>query len=244
MQEALKLRSTDRSLSLTLRPDGGHVALSLEAYGWRPVPDSGVQIDSLSLTGVAKPQDFNVSAFDVRVFNGAFRGRGVISGGEAYRVSGDLSFEHLNAGRMSEVLAGGALVQGEAAGEMSFSARAPNWQGLFAQFEAEGRFSFGRGGLRGIDFVEAVRRSGDIVQGGATAFEQLSGRFRVRQGNVRFSDLSMGSGLMQSRGNLDIAAEARLQGRFELQLKGSANQTRIPIAVTGSVKSPVVQMNR
>ena len=49
---------------------------------------------------------------------------------------------------------------------------------------------------------------------------------------------------MQSRGNLDIAAEARLQGRFELQLKGSANQTRIPIAVTGSVKSPVVQMNR
>ena len=155
VQEALKLRSTDRSLSLTLRPDGGHVALSLEAYGWRPVPDSGGQIDSLSLTGVAKPQDFNVSAFDVRVFNGAFRGRGVISGGEAYRVSGDLSFEHLNAGRMSEVLAGGALVQGEAAGEMSFSARAPNWQGLFAQFEAEGRFSFGRGGLRGIDFVEA-----------------------------------------------------------------------------------------
>lgn len=244
VQEALKLRSTDRSLSLTLKPDGGHVALSLEAYGWRPVPDSGVQIDSLSLTGVAKPQDFNVSAFDVRVFNGAFRGRGVISGGEAYRVSGDLSFEHLNAGRMSEVLAGGALVQGEAAGEMSFSARAPNWQGLFAQFEAEGRFSFGRGGLRGIDFVEAVRRSGDIVQGGATAFEQLSGRFRVRQGNVRFSDLSMSSGLMQSRGNLDIAAEARLQGRFELQLKGSANQTRIPIAVTGNVKSPVVQMNR
>ena len=241
----LKLHSADRALSLSLKPaSAGPLALSLEAYAWQPVPDAGIQIDSLSLSGVVKPQELEVSSFDVRILNGAFRGQGRVSKGEAYSVSGNLDFEHLNAGKLSEILAGGAMVQGEASGEIAFSARSPTWQELFARIEADGRFSFGRGSLRGIDFVEAVRRSGAAVQGGMTAFEQLSGRFRARQGGMRLSDLSMGSGLMQSRGVLDIVSEGGLQGRFELQLKGSANQTRVPIVVNGTVKSPVVQMSR
>ncbi len=241
----LKLHSADRALSLSLKPaSAGPLALSLEAYAWQPVPEAGIQIDSLSLSGVVKPQELEVSSFDVRILNGAFRGQGRVSKGEAYSVSGNLDFEHLNAGKLSEILAGGAMVQGEASGKMAFSARSPTWQELFARIEADGRFSFGRGSLRGIDFVEAVRRSGAAVQGGMTAFEQLSGRFRARQGSMRLSDLSMGSGLMQSRGVLDIVSEGGLQGRFELQLKGSANQTRVPIMVNGTVKSPVVQMSR
>ena len=110
---------------------------------------------------------------------------------------------------------------------------------------AEGDFVIQRGTISGIDLVEAVRRvAGAPVQGGVTSFEQLSGRMKLAPEKNQFSALVMNSGLMQSTGYLDVAKNRKLSGKLELQLKGSVNQTRVPVLIDGTVDSPAVQAKR
>ena len=79
------------------------------------------------------------------------------------------------------------------------------------------------------------------VQGGMTAFEQMSGRIRLSPERNQFYDLNIASGLMQSTGYVDAARKGRLTGRLELQMKGSVNQTRVPVLVSGTLDTPAVQ---
>ena len=110
---------------------------------------------------------------------------------------------------------------------------------------AEGGFSVSRGSLRGVDLVEAVRRvSGAPVQGGVTSFEQLTGKMRLTMAGSRFYNLAMASGLMQSTGVLDVGENQAIRGVFDLQMRGSVNQSRVPISVGGTLKAPVVQLGR
>ena len=77
-----------------------------------------------------------------------------------------------------------------------------------------------------------------------TSFEQLSGRMKLAPEKNQFSALVMNSGLMQSTGYLDVAKNRKLSGKLELQLKGSVNQTRVPVLIDGTVDSPAVQAKR
>ena len=76
---------------------------------------------------------------------------------------------------------------------------------------------------------------------GVTTFEQLTGRVQLTPEKSHFFNVLINSGLMQSTGYVDVAKNNKLNGRFELQMKGSANQTRVPVAIDGTLDSPRVQ---
>jgi hypothetical protein len=102
-----------------------------------------------------------------------------------------------------------------------------------------------RGNIQGFDLAEAVRRvSNTPVQGGATMFEQLTGKIRLTPMNYQFLGLVMDSGLMQSTGFVSVSKELNVSGKMDLQMQGSVNKTRVPVSISGPLRTPSVQAGR
>ena len=91
----------------------------------------------------------------------------------------------------------------------------------------------------------AVRRvSATPVEGGKTVFEQLSGKLRLTPSAYLFSGLVLDSGLMQAIGAVEVGKDLRINGKMELQMKGSVNQMRVPVTINGPLKTPTVQVKK
>ena len=240
--QSLSLRSSDRSLSLEATPSAQGLALTLTGLGWRPFQGSPFVFDSVNVTGILADRAFKISDLELRIFDGLVRGTAVLRADNKPSVFADIVFERINASRFGDALGVGQQFSGEAAGEVRLSTTADSWADLFSGIEAHGKFSVGRGSIRGIDLTEAVRRvSSAPVQGGATNFESLSGRIGLTPTIFRFTGLVLNSGLMQSTGFIEINKALNVSGRMELQMRGTVNQTRVPISISGPLGTPSVQ---
>ena len=238
----VRMRNADGSLAIAIAPGDEAFEMSLEASGWR-VPGN-VTIDSASIRAVLKGGMLAVSAIDLNVFDGRVRGEAALKAQGTPDIVGTIAFERINSARLASALGIGTLLSGDLAGKLRFSAAADSWPGLWTSLKTEGDFVMQRGSLQGIDLAEAVRRAtGESVQGGATRFDRFSGRLQWVAGGGRLSQLALDAGLMQSSGSVEIGGDMSLKGRMDLQIQGSANQTRASIAVGGTLTAPTVQAN-
>lgn len=246
---AIHLQSSDRLFRVRLPLDqkakeGQQFAF--EAFGWRPVSGNAWIIDSMKLNGLVYSNRIDVQDFVLSTMDGVLNGNAVIEN-EIKRtvLRGVLSFERLNAVRIAEVLGQASMLQGDLAGDVRFTLPLTDGRGLLTATEAEGKLNSHRGSLQNVDFAEAIRRGlGKPVQGGTTSFEQLSARFTVKSGGVLFSPIQFSSGLLQSRGVIDVKENGNLSGRFDVQMRGSANRSKALISIAGSMKSPVTQQEK
>lgn len=238
----VSLRSGDGAVELRLVPSGNRLGVEMAALGWRPLPATpAVILESVNARGKIESGVFEATAVDVRAFDGMAKGSVVLDAANDV-LSGDLSFERINAGKLSTVFGIGAPVSGELAGKVHFSAPIQSRDNYFSKVEADGDITVHRGSIRGIDLAEAVRRvSAAPVQGGATGFEQLSGRLKISKGYSRLSGVVINSGLVQSMGAIEVARDRNVSGKLELQMRGTANQTRVPVVIGGSLETPYVQ---
>jgi hypothetical protein len=243
--QALMLRSPDRSLSLEAKPLAEGLDVNLGALSWRMSEGSPFLFDSASLKGSLANGVFTISNMDLRIFDGLIQGVAILRADKKPTLSGEISFERVNATRFGDALGVGPQFAGETAGKIRFSATADSWTEIFSALDADGEFSIRRGSIRGIDLAEAVRRvSSAPVQGGATVFEHLSGKIRLRPANYQFSGLVLNSGLMQSTGFVEIGKDLKVNGKMELQMRGTVNQTRVPIFIYGPLKTPSTQVGK
>ena len=186
-----------------------------------------------------------VDDIELRFSEGVIRGVAVLASDKQRHVSGKASFERINAARLGEVLGIGPQFTGEIAGTISYSASSDSWSDLFSTIVADGEFAVRRGSVQGIDLTEAVRRvSATPVEGGKTVFEQLSGKLRLTPSAYLFSGLVLDSGLMQAIGAVEVGKDLRINGKMELQMKGSVNQMRVPVTINGPLKTPTVQVKK
>lgn len=245
VMQSLDMRTPDRSLNVVAVPVGQGVDLAVEAYSWRPFQDSTLVLDSASFKGKLANGMLAIDRIELRLLDGVIQGNAEIRADAKANLSGEIRFERINTSRLGDALGIGKRFAGETAGKMGFSATSDTWPTIFSSIRAEGDFTIQRGSISGIDLAEAVRRVSETpVQGGVTSFEQLSGRMRLTPEKNQFSRLVINSGLMQSTGHLDVAKSRELSGRLELQMKGSVNQTRVPVLIDGTLDSPTVQARR
>lgn len=245
IMQSLDMRTPDRTLSIVAVPDAQGIDLTVEALAWRPFQDSKLVFDSAGFKAKLANGLLAMNRIELRLLDGVVQGAATIRADSKPNLSGEIRFERINASRLGDVLGIGKRFAGETAGKMTFAATSDAWSTIFLAVQGEGDFTILRGNISGIDLAEAVRRvSGTPVQGGMTSFEQLSGRVKLTSEKTQFSGLVINSGLMQSTGYLDVAKNRRLSGRFELQMKGSVNQTRVPVMIDGTLESPTVQARR
>ena len=243
--QALLLHSSDRSLSIEAKPLPQGLDVSLEGFGWRSSQASPFLFDSLSLKGHLDSKAFTISNMELRIFDGLIKGSTVLHADKKPSISGEVSFERVATTRLGNALGLGQQFNGETAGKMRFSANADSWREIFSAINADGEFVIHRGSIRGIDLTEAVRRISSVpVQGGETSFEQLTGKIKLSPMSYQFSGLVMNSGLMQSTGYFVINNDLKVNGRMELQMRGTANRMRVPITISGTLQTPNVQARR
>ena len=246
---AIHLQSADRQFRVMFPVDQKlkeGQGFTFEAYGWRPASDNAWVIDSMKLNGLVSSNRIDIQGLEISTMDGVLNGTAIMEG-ESNRavLRGVLSFERLNAVRIAEAFGQAPILQGDLAGEVRFALPLTDGRGLLTATEAEGRLTSHRGSLRNVDFAEAIRRGvGKPVQGGATSFEQLNVRFTVKSGSVLFSPIQFSSGLLQSRGVIDVTDNGKLSGRFDVQMRGSANQSKALISLAGSLKTPVTQQEK
>lgn len=240
---SLSMSFPDRSLTILAQPVIQGLEVTLDAFNWRASQGSPFVFDSASLKGKLENGAFAIGKLELRIFDGLIQGTAVMRADAGPAIAGEILFERVNASRFGEALGIGKRITGEAAGKIRFSAMSEEWESIFSAMTADGEFSIRRGSIVGIDLAEAVRRvSGGPVQGGLTAFEDLTGRMKLSPERYQFSGLVMNSGRMRSVGHVDINKGLKLNGRMELQLQGTANQARVPVAIDGTLNSPTVQV--
>ena len=242
--QSVSLHSPDRNLQVEAKPMVGGLAVQIEGLGWHPSPKSAYLFDSLTIKGEILGPAFTIDGIELRIFGGLVQGAAVLRAERQAAMSGEISFERIDARRLGEALAIGGQFEGETAGRLRFSATAENWPTLFSALHADGEFTMKRGALGGIDLPEAVRRvsATPATLGGATRFEQLSGALRFTPGNYRFSRLVLNAGLMQSTGQLEVDRDLQLRGRMDVQMRGRPDHTAKPVSISGPLKSPQLQV--
>ena len=243
--QALSVRSADKSLTLLIEPNGSTVNLNIEAFAWSSEAGSKPMIDSLTGKGRLEQGALRLSELSLRMLGGVVNGAGAIRVNEKGNdFSGDFTFERIDAIRLEEALGIKKAMTGTMAGKMQLTATIDPSSFALSSVSGSGDFNVVRGALYGIDLAEAARRlSVRPVQGGVTSFEQMSARIRTGAGKTRIYDVSMSSGLMQSTGFFDLAKGGQMSGRLELRMGGSANQTRLPILISGTLDAPLVQVS-
>ncbi len=239
----LRLHTADRTLTLEITPSDQVTGFLLEAKSWRPASDAPLVIDAATLEGRLENGALNVKKMEVHLLDGLLRGEFLARVQEKREIRGSLRFERINTSRLGALMEMGEQFSGNMAGKIQFSAKADTWSEILAATEAEGEFSLGRGKVHGVDLAEVARRmEGTPVRGGTTSFEKLAGKIRLTASGKQFTQLILSSGLMQASGNIDIDAKRTIRGRMELQMHGTANQTRVPIMLGGTLKEPSAQI--
>lgn len=239
------LQSADRTFKATLQGESGGFVVNLEALAWQPAAESRFRFDSLQGQVVWDGRQMAVRSLDARIFDGAILGSLTLdlTAGQP-GIAGDLTVKHMNVQRLADGLGYGRQYEGELAGTLLFSARAANWAALLPSATGDGKFAIGRGVLGGFDLVEAVRRGKAPVRGGATRYEQLSGNLKITPDAIRLTDLNLASGLLRAGGAIELSRDAKLSGRFDVEMRGTANVVRMPVSVSGDLKAPVLQGGR
>lgn len=236
--------SADRSLRIVLKSQPQGFVAEFEGYGWRPQAEARFRFDSLQGLAVWDGHSLAIRSLDARIFDGAILGELRLDSLERPTLAGDITVKHMNLRRLAAALGYGSQFEGELVGTLRFSGSAPEWQDVFAGVTGEGDFVVKHGVLGSFDLVEAVRRGPGEVRGGATRYEQLSGRLRVSPGAIRFADLALVAGLLRCGGHLEVAHDGRLDGRLDVELRGSASRIRMPLIASGMLKDPVLQGRR
>jgi hypothetical protein len=62
--------------------------------------------------------------------------------------------------------------------------------------------------------------------------------------SIRLSELALVSGVLRSGGYLEFSRDGKLGGRFDVEMRGTANVIRMPVAASGPLKDPVLQGTR
>lgn len=243
--QSLSMHSSDRSVHLEAKPAARGIDIELEGFAWRPLQASSLLLDSATVQGNLDGAELTLNKLELRAFDGLVQGVAVLRSAQQPGMAGEVSFERISARRFGDFLGLGPQFEGETSGKMKFSASADSWAGLFSAINANGEFSVRRGSLGNIDLAEAARRASTTpTQGGATRFEQLSGIFSLTPSDVRLSGLSLTSGLMQSFGQVDVSRELQVSGRVEVQMSGTVNKLRVPLTLSGPLKTPLLQAGR
>lgn len=241
----LVFHSADRSLKATLQAQAGGFVAEVEALAWQPTAESRFRFDSLQGQITWDGRQMFIRSLDARIFDGAILGTltlDVQSGQPG--IAGSITVKHMSAQRLADGLGYGRQYEGELAGALNFGARSATWAALLPSATGEGSFAMTRGALGGFDLVEAVRRGKTPVRGGTTRYEQLSGNLKITPDTIRFSDINLSSGLLRAGGIIELSRDDRLAGRFDVEMRGTANVVRMPVSVSGGLKDPVLQGGR
>lgn len=243
--ERLRLQTADRSLQIAALPAAQGVALTVEGHAWKPQPGQAIVFDSLQAKGLLQDGKLILNDIDAGFLGGVLKGNWLLDWSRGMAMAGEASLTRLDLGRVMQAFAPSLKMEGELDGHVNLRARGADWNSLWANVEATLDADASRGTVFGVDFGEAARRGvGQGAAGGATRFDSLRARLDISPQAVRGEEVRMEAGLIAAKGRFIAHPAGRVDGAFDLGIRGSAGAIHIPIRVGGTLPNLVVTASR
>lgn len=236
----LALKSLDGTLKISVDTDAGVTGVMIEGSDWKSGEKSPYVFDSLSIVGELSGSRFIARKVDGRIFNGILQGQFEFDWTSGMSVDGDVSIDYMTSELLAKAMGSGSLtLDGQISARVRFASGGPTWATLVSKIPLEGSFIARKGGVNGMDIVEAVRRTSQLaMRGGTTKFDELTGDFRWDAGVLQLNNLSLDSGMLQATGFAGVLNNGQVTGTLNVLLKGSATTVRVPVTLTGTLVDP------
>ena len=239
--QKLALQTPDRKLAaeFTATNEGTRVEVSAAVYS-PPLgfasekPDkkgSGISLEDFTAVGSLSDKELTVSKFSGGTNEGFLNGNARLNWSDGWMLKGQAKARLFSTTAMVPALIESGLLSG--GGSFSMSGTTPSV--LMDSARAEGYFLVERGTLRRIDLERLLQRGGS---GGTTAFSTLDGRFSHGDGKTQLKDVKLTADIMTASGNVDVATDKHVSGRFVVELKSPSLTVRGNLAISGTLGDP------
>lgn len=241
--EKILLRNADNTLKFEFRHEGEGYLLAAAGSEWRAPFKSKPMFQRIDLQGEWRASRLDLSRIEGATQEGLLEGKASLDWAAGAMLSGELDLKHMNASKLLAALGSDLAAEGELDARLRLDARTDSPGRLADALRIGGTFEMKRGTAKGFDLGEALRTR-TPTRGGETKFEQLSGEFTFDREGCLLDNLRLGSGLLKAGGKLGIARDGQLSGALEVEIKGTSSTQRVPLAVGGTARDPLLTPGR
>ena len=185
--------------------------------------------------------EYKLSDLGIKLYGGTLSGSAVVRSADAL-VSADVALANMAIQPVMEALSNEAALSGALDGQVKFSAKTREFERFPQNVQLDGKFRIRNGVIHKVDMVQAASspmREGS--KGGTTKFDELSGLLSIDAVGYHFRKLKVSSGAMNAEGRLDISPQQQLSGLLDTDLKGTASMIGMPLAVSGTLRDPILR---
>ena len=235
------LTNEDKKLRLEISPRNERVAVSVVATAWQPTFQPQVTFDRFDVEADLVPGKLTINKLHGLVNDGSITGSGDLYWGGDASLNLALQVDRIQLGRLMTAYHAEPGIEGVVSGSFRVDSKARSLAVLPQIPRVNGSFDITQGSLKRIDLVDALRvgRDGGTTRGGATRFEVFSGSVSIDDKSVRLDRLRLSSGLMQAYGQVSVSrVNGTIVGSGSSEMRGSANQVRSVLSLSGKVMDP------
>lgn len=243
--KAIEAGTEDRRLTARLTPQGETYQVDIQGRHW-PLPvKPALEFDALTARGTLTASALDLPQIDGALYGGELHGKTRVEWKNGIRIKGSARTENVEIGPIVRLMTQSASLSGKLHADGGYSLGARTAAQLADSLRASFKFAVNKGVLYNFDLASAVRSlAREGTRGGQTSFNELSGTVNLVGRNTQLRDLKVASGLLQANGNVDIAANRKLSGTVNVEMKGTASLVSVPLEVAGTIQEPVLFPNR
>jgi uncharacterized protein involved in outer membrane biogenesis len=239
--EKAALTSSDGKLKVNVLPREGGYAATVQAEKWTlPVgPKLTFEALSADLTYVGSTLKF--PRIEAALYRGRLTASGQLDWTKNWRLTGQFNTQAIELGEATALFTRAVRVTGRISGSGMFASSAKDADKLGDALALDYKFKVEDGVLHGVDLMKAASlliRQG--ATGGETRFDELYGTLHTRGKQIEVRPVHIGSGLLVADGHVKIAADKKLGGQVDTEIKKGVSLVKVPLAISGTMDSPMV----
>lgn len=200
-----------------------------------------LQVDALTLrlSGLLPRYDF--TDLSAKLYGGILSGKGSVDSATGV-VSAELESSKIAIQPLLASVNAEAALSGTVDGNARFSIATRDPAGLPGNMQLNSAFRINDGELKKVDLAQAASHVTSAEnKGGSTRFNELSGLLSVDARGYHLRKLKVSSGVMNATGSLDVTPQQQLDGQLDTDMKGTASLISMPLAVSGTLRDPVLR---
>ena len=239
--ERIEVRSPDGRIRIEGLPEKDHMKVNLVATHWTLPAGAPIRFDRLTAAGELRESALTIKTITGALYGGTLAGDAELGWRKGFSLHGSASLQGVAIEPLLALFTNSAKLSGLLDTRARFSATAPDVAALADAVRADGSFVVRNGVLRNVDLARTASLVGGAhTRGGNTRFDEFSGNSRVIGKAYRLERLSVRSGLLNARGEVDIAPSRRLDGTVWVELKSGVSLLQVPLRVAGTTQDPVL----
>lgn len=237
------LLAADRGkLKARLVPKGRDYAVELAARNWTLPAGPPLLLTELDARGTLGKAGLSLPSIAGKLYDGTLAGKLEVGWKEDWSIQGNLDIKAVDVKPLVAVFTRDTTLSGRLSAAPVIAMRAPSASGLAEALHVEADFHVDDGVIHDFNLAAAPRALLDknALKGGETRFDRFSGYLIVDPAGYHLIDLQIASGVLKAEGEVSITPKQELNGIMDVALKGTSALVSTPLAIGGTVQSPLL----